>query len=137
MFHTIMINRPCQGWLSLQGDLGSCLGKSQEAGIKFLFHKHEDMSWLWVEVVTSVLLSTVTETFQPAIYPLSTATETFQPALYPLNTHHDALHFCLGKSEFRSLCCCKWAKVKVKVTFTLEEATKAQMGSRDITLLFL
>ena len=28
-------------------------------------------------------------------------------------------------------------KVKVKVNFTLEQATKAQMGSRDIALLFL
>jgi hypothetical protein len=29
------------------------------------------------------------------------------------------------------------ALVKVKVKFTLEQATKGQMGSRDITLLFL
>jgi len=28
-------------------------------------------------------------------------------------------------------------KVKVKVNFTLEEATKAQKESRDITVLFL
>ena len=28
-------------------------------------------------------------------------------------------------------------KVKVKVKFTLEQATKAQRGSRSITLLFL
>jgi hypothetical protein len=28
-------------------------------------------------------------------------------------------------------------KVKVKVKFTLEQATKAQRGSRDIALLFL
>jgi len=28
-------------------------------------------------------------------------------------------------------------KVKIKVNFTLEQATKAQMGSRDIALLFL
>jgi hypothetical protein len=29
------------------------------------------------------------------------------------------------------------AKVKVKVNFTLERATKAQRGSRAITILFL
>jgi hypothetical protein len=28
-------------------------------------------------------------------------------------------------------------KVKVKVNFTLKRATKAQRGSRDITILFL
>jgi hypothetical protein len=31
----------------------------------------------------------------------------------------------------------KQQKVKVKVNFTLEQATKAQSGSRDIALLFL
>jgi hypothetical protein len=30
-----------------------------------------------------------------------------------------------------------FSKVKVKVTFTLEQATKAQRWSRDIDLLFL
>jgi hypothetical protein len=30
-----------------------------------------------------------------------------------------------------------YVKVKVKVTFTLEQATKAQRGSRGIALLFL
>jgi len=50
-------------------------------------------------------------------------------------TQHDALQFCLGKYEFRSLCCSIWVKVKVKVKFNLEQATKAQRGSRCIDLL--
>jgi hypothetical protein len=31
----------------------------------------------------------------------------------------------------------KWLKVKVKVKFTLEQATKAKRGRRGIALLFL
>jgi hypothetical protein len=42
-----------------------------------------------------------------------------------------------GPTQFRI----QWVKVKVKVTvkvkFALEQATKAQMGSRGIALLFL
>jgi hypothetical protein len=59
--------------LNLQSNLGRCLGKSQEAGIKFLFHKHEDMSWLCVwRCWQAYVLSTAPETFQLAHYPLNT-----------------------------------------------------------------
>ena len=30
-----------------------------------------------------------------------------------------------------------WVKVKVKVKFTLEQATKAQRGSRGVAVLFI
>ena len=36
-----------------------------------------------------------------------------------------------------STCHCQQVKVKVKVKFALEQATKAQMGSRDIAVLRL
>ena len=41
------------------------------------------------------------------------------------------------KQKYRSSCTTMLLKVKVKVMFTLQQATTAQRGSRGITLLFL
>ena len=46
------------------------------------------------------------------------------------------INYCEHCTEWKALRCVSLCVVKVKVKFTLEQATKAQRGSRGIALLF-